>query len=50
MMEYDLVIIGSGAGLSLVDAGLQAGLTCALVENSKFGGTSLTRGCIPSQI
>ena len=50
MIEYDLAIIGSGAGLSLIDAALQAGLTCALVENSKFGGTCLTRGCIPSKI
>ena len=50
MIEYDLVVIGSGVGLSLIDVALQAGLTCALVENSKFGGTCLTRGCIPSKI
>ncbi len=26
------------------------GLKCALVEDSKIGGTCLTRGCIPSKI
>ncbi len=48
--SYDLVVIGSGAGLSVLDAGLQRGLKCALVESGKMGGTCLTRGCIPSKI
>ena len=50
MKKYDIVIIGSGAGLSTLSAALQNGLTCALIENSKFGGTCLTRGCLPSKI
>lgn len=50
MKNYDIVIIGSGAGLSFVNIALKNGLTCALIENTKFGGTCLTRGCIPSKI
>jgi len=50
MEKYDLVIIGSGAGLNLMNSGLQRGMKVALVEGTKIGGTCLTRGCIPSKI
>lgn len=50
MENYDLVVIGSGAGLSVLNYGLQMGLKCALVENTKLGATCLTRGCIPSKV
>ena len=50
MHEFDLAVVGSGVGLSLIEAALGKGLTCALVEEGKFGGTCLTRGCIPSKI
>ncbi|KKL85292.1 hypothetical protein LCGC14_1956200 [marine sediment metagenome] len=50
MESYDLVIIGSGAGLNLMNTGLQRGMKVALVEETKIGGTCLTRGCIPSKI
>jgi len=50
METYDLVVIGSGAGLSVLNVGLQAGMNCALVEDTKLGGTCLTRGCIPSKV
>ncbi len=50
MKEYDLAVVGSGVGLSLVEVALRRGLSCALVEEGKFGGTCLTRGCIPSKI
>jgi mycothione reductase len=50
MEKYDLVVIGSGAGLSVLNYGLQMGLKCALVENTKLGATCLTRGCIPSKV
>jgi mycothione reductase len=48
--RFDLVVVGAGAGLLLVEAGLQRGLTVALVESDKIGGTCLTRGCIPSKV
>lgn len=50
MKKFDVVIVGSGAGLMLAEAALQSGKTCALIEQSKFGGTCLTKGCIPSKM
>jgi mycothione reductase len=50
MKKYDLAVIGSGAGLMLVEAALQRGWKCAIIEKSKFGGTCLTKGCIPSKM
>jgi len=50
MKFYDLIVIGSGVGLTILNAGFRLGLECALVESEKIGGTCLTRGCIPSKI
>ena len=50
MESYDLVVIGSGAGLNILNTGINVGLKCALVEDTKLGGTCLTRGCIPSKV
>jgi dihydrolipoamide dehydrogenase len=50
MIEFDMVIIGSGVGLSILEYAIQNKLKCAIVENSKFGGTCLTKGCIPSKV
>ncbi|MFW9772602.1 MAG: FAD-dependent oxidoreductase [Promethearchaeota archaeon] len=50
MELYDLVVIGSGAGLNVLNSGLQLGLNCALIEDTKLGATCLTRGCIPSKV
>ena len=47
---YDLVILGGGTGgysCALRAAGL--GLSVALVEKDKVGGTCLHRGCIPTK-
>ena len=50
MKKFDMAIIGSGSGLMVMEAALNAGLSCAVVERGKFGGTCLTRGCIPSKM
>lgn len=50
MNTYDLVVIGSGVGLTVLNNALQFGLKCCLIENTKIGGTCLTRGCIPSKV
>ena len=50
METFDLVVIGSGAGLNVLNVGLQVGMKCALVEDTKLGATCLTRGCIPSKV
>ncbi|WP_095532808.1 dihydrolipoyl dehydrogenase [Domibacillus mangrovi] len=48
--EYDLVILGGGTGgyVSAIRAA-QAGLTTAIVEKEKLGGTCLHKGCIPTK-
>lgn len=48
--HYDLVVIGSGAGLMVAQAAAASGRRCALIEAVKLGGTCLNRGCIPSKV
>jgi mycothione reductase len=48
--KYDLIVIGSGAGLEVATAAAQSGLKVAIVEKSRMGGTCLNRGCIPSKL
>ncbi|NLB37680.1 MAG: NAD(P)/FAD-dependent oxidoreductase, partial [Clostridiales bacterium] len=50
MKKYDLVVVGSGAGFIVLDATLDSGLKCALIEKDQIGGTCLSRGCIPSRM
>ena len=50
MTTYDLVVLGTGVGLTVIEEAVGRGLRCALVEKDKFGGTCLTRGCIPSKV
>ncbi len=50
MEQYDLIVIGSGAGMNVVDRARRRGLRVALLENGPLGGTCLNRGCIPSKI
>jgi dihydrolipoamide dehydrogenase len=50
MKTYDIAVVGTGSGLAVVEAALSAGLSCAVVEREKFGGTCLTKGCIPSKM
>lgn len=50
MLQFDVVVVGSGAGLMVLEAALASGKKCAIVEKSKFGGTCLTKGCIPSKM
>lgn len=48
--EYDVVIIGGGTGgyVAAIRAS-QLGLSAAVVEKGKLGGTCLHTGCIPSK-
>jgi mycothione reductase len=50
LKQYDLAVVGSGAGLMVLEEALSQGLRCALIEESKLGGTCLTKGCIPSKM
>jgi mycothione reductase len=47
--SYDLVIVGAGSG-NVLPTGEFAGWRIAVVEASRFGGTCLNRGCIPSKM
>lgn len=48
-MHYDLVIVGTGSGNSILDPRF-AGQRVALVERGVFGGTCLNVGCIPTKM
>lgn len=50
MRHFDLAVIGSGTGNSLIDERFD-GLEVALIERDPvFGGTCLNRGCIPTKM
>ncbi|MGB3945120.1 MAG: FAD-dependent oxidoreductase, partial [Methanothrix sp.] len=50
MKEYDLIVVGSGAGMIAVSRGTRAGMKVALVDRGPMGGTCLNNGCIPSKV
>jgi len=50
MKEYDVIIIGSGAGLEVLDIAVEHGLKTALIDDSPPGGTCLNVGCLPSKM
>jgi len=48
--DFDLVILGSGSGgYAAALRAAQLGMSVALVEKDKLGGTCLHRGCIPTK-
>jgi dihydrolipoamide dehydrogenase len=48
--EFDVVVIGGGTGgYTAAIRATQLGLTAAIIERSKIGGTCLHRGCIPTK-
>ncbi|MDQ3615876.1 MAG: mycothione reductase [Actinomycetota bacterium] len=49
MNHYDLAIIGSGSGNSIVNEKF-ADMRVALLEEGTFGGTCLNVGCIPTKM
>lgn len=50
MKNYDLIVIGTGAANTVTEIAANAGKKVAVVERGKFGGTCLTRGCIPTKV
>src|SRR5215210_6847943 len=52
MKEYDLISIGTGSAMHVVDAMLQTNpnLRVAVIDKDDPGGICLTRGCIPSKL
>ncbi|MFQ6485256.1 dihydrolipoyl dehydrogenase [Brachybacterium epidermidis] len=48
--QFDVVILGGGSGgYAAALRGAQLGLTIAMVEKDKLGGTCLHRGCVPTK-
>lgn len=48
--DFDLVILGSGSGgYAAALRAAQLGMSVALIERDKLGGTCLHRGCIPTK-
>ena len=51
MREYDIAILGGGSGgyVAAIRAA-KMGVSVALIEKDKVGGTCLNRGCIPTKV
>ncbi len=49
MRHFDLCIIGSGSGNTIVDERFE-GQSVAIVEGGSFGGTCVNVGCIPTKM
>src|SRR4026209_277843 len=48
--EFDLVVLGGGpGGYAAALYGASAGMSIAMVEEQRVGGTCLHRGCIPAK-
>jgi dihydrolipoamide dehydrogenase len=48
--EFDIVVVGGGpGGYATALYGAAAGLSVAIVERDKVGGTCLHRGCVPAK-
>ncbi len=52
MKEYDLIVIGTGSAMNIVNAmtARDPHLKVAVIDKDEPGGICLTRGCIPSKI
>jgi len=52
MKEYDLISIGTGSAMTVVEAMIQENpkLRVAVIDKDEPGGICLTRGCIPSKL
>ena len=50
MKKFDVLVVGSGAGLEVASFASEKGMSVAIVEEGPLGGTCLNRGCIPSKM
>ncbi|NPV50057.1 MAG: dihydrolipoyl dehydrogenase [Candidatus Methanofastidiosum sp.] len=50
MKKYDVIVIGSGAGMGVASDALSSGYKVAVVDKGPLGGTCLNLGCIPSKL
>ncbi|MBI2074287.1 MAG: FAD-dependent oxidoreductase [Candidatus Levybacteria bacterium] len=50
MKKFDVIVVGSGAGLEIASFAAEHNSSVALIEEGPLGGTCLNRGCIPSKM
>ena len=50
MKKYDVIVIGSGCGMNIVQEALGHGMSVALVDKGPLGGTCANLGCVPSKM
>lgn len=50
MKQYDIIVIGSGCGMNIVEEARGHGANVALVDKGPLGGTCPNFGCIPSKM
>ncbi|MDA4128225.1 MAG: dihydrolipoyl dehydrogenase [Thaumarchaeota archaeon] len=52
MKQYDLIVVGTGSAMNIVDPMLRQNpkMKIAVIDKDEPGGICLTRGCIPSKI
>jgi mycothione reductase len=52
LKQYDLIVIGTGSAMNIVDPMIQQNprIRIAVIDKDEPGGICLTRGCIPSKI
>jgi len=48
--RFDLIVIGSGAGMNVAANAAAHGRSVAVVDRGPLGGTCLNRGCIPTKV
>jgi mycothione reductase len=48
--RYDLIVIGSGAGMNVAARAVAQGMKVAIIDSGPLGGTCLNRGCVPSKV
>ena len=50
-MYFDLIVIGGGSGgVRAARMAAEAGRKVALIEESRYGGTCVIRGCVPKKL
>lgn len=50
MKKYDVVVVGSGSGMIVLEEAVESNLKAALIDRGPLGGTCLNLGCIPSKM
>src|SRR3989337_3857635 len=52
MKNYDMIVIGTGSAMDIVNATMEKNpkMKVAVIDKDEPGGICLTRGCIPSKL